>query len=419
MDIQPVGDSKRTLGGVDFFLLWAGVAISLAEIWAGGFLAPLGFWTGCAAIITGHLIGNTFMALGGVIGSDHGIMSMVSVRASFGIRGSNLAAVLNIVQLIGWAAVMLIIGGRAGAMLGRPVGGVAASTSFWTVSIGLGTLLWAHFTGRTLWKLMQRVAVIALLLVIGLMTSVTFGQFGAAAFSVSPRPMPFMFGLDLVIAMPISWMPLVSDYSRFARKTAPAFWNTWWGYFLISSWMYLLGHTATLVTGETDPGVLILTIMGQIGLALPALVMVVLSTITTGFPDVYSATCSTLNISGRFGARTILWAAGLLSICVALVFPMEKYEHFLLFIGAMFVPLFGVVLTDYFLIRRRNLQVEELYKTGGAYWYSGGFNPRAIFAWAAGFVLYEAIAVFKLPVGGSLPALAVAGLVYFLLSRER
>jgi purine-cytosine permease-like protein len=188
---------------------------------------------------------------------------------------------------------------------------------------------------------------------------------------------------------------------------------------LISSWVYLLGHTATLVTGETDPGVMILTIMGQIGLALPALVMVVLSTITTGFPDVYSATCSTLNISGRFSARKILWAAGLLSIAVALVFPMEKYEHFLLFIGAMFVPLFGVVLTDYFLIRRRKLQVEELYKTGGGYWYSSGFNPRAIFAWVAGFVLYEAIAFFKLPVGGSLPALAVAGLVYFLLSRPR
>jgi putative hydroxymethylpyrimidine transporter CytX len=251
------------------------------------------------------------------------------------------------------------------------------------------------------------------------MTWVTFGQFGSAAQTVAPRPMPFMLGLDLVIAMPISWMPLVSDYSRFARKTAPAFWNTWWGYFLISSWMYLLGHTATLVTGETDPGVLILQIMGRIGLALPALVMVVLSTITTGFPDVYSATCSTLNISGRFGARTILWTAGLLSICVALVFPMDQYEHFLLFIGAMFVPLFGVVLTDYFLIRRRKMQVEQLYKTGGAYWYRGGFNYRAIFAWAVGFILFEAIAVLKLPVGGSLPALAAAGLVYYLLSRPK
>ena len=418
MDIQPIDPSRRTLGGGDYFLLWAGVAVSLAEIWAGGFLAPLGFWTGFWAIVAGHLIGNTFMALGGVIGSDHGIMSMVSVRPAFGIRGSNLAAILNIVQLIGWAAVMLIIGARAGAMLGRSMGGPFASTTFWTVVIGFGTLLWAHFTGRTIWKLLQRAAVIVLLLVISLMTWVSFGQFGDSILSIAPRPMPFMFGLDLVIAMPISWMPLVSDYSRFARKAAPAFWSTWWGYFVISSWMYLLGLAATLVTGETDPGMLILQIMGQIGLALPALAMVVLSTVTTGFPDVYSAACSMLNISARWGARTVLWAAGLLSIAVALVFPMDQYEHFLLFIGAMFVPLFGVVLTDYFLIRRRSLQVGELYKIGGAYWYKAGYNIRALCSWAIGFGLYESIAIFKLPIGGSLPALGISGLVYYLLSRR-
>ncbi len=123
MDIQPISASERSLSGLDYFLLWAGVAISLAEIWAGGFLAPMGFWLGILAILVGHIIGNTFMALGGIIGSEYGIMSMVSVRPSFGIRGSSLAAVLNIIQLIGWASIMLIIGGRAGAMLGKPIGG--------------------------------------------------------------------------------------------------------------------------------------------------------------------------------------------------------------------------------------------------------------------------------------------------------
>ena len=78
MDINPVSASAKNLGGIDYFLLWAGVAISLAEIWAGGFLAPMGFWMGFGAIILGHIIGNTFMALGGVIGSEYGIMSMVS-----------------------------------------------------------------------------------------------------------------------------------------------------------------------------------------------------------------------------------------------------------------------------------------------------------------------------------------------------
>lgn len=419
MDIQPITTGERNLGGVDYFLLWTGVAISLAEIWAGGFLAPMGFWLGFWAIIIGHVIGNTFMALGGVIGSEHGIMSMVSVRPSFGIRGSNLAAVLNIIQLIGWASIMLIIGGRAGAMLGKPIGGILASNHFWIVAIGIGTLIWALYTGKSVWKIMQKSAVIALLLIVILMTWVSIKEFGSGVLNVKPTVMPFMIGLDLVIAMPISWMPLVSDYSRFSKKTVPAFWNTWWGYFLISSWMYVLGLMATMVTGETDPGALILQIMGRIGLAIPALILVVFSTITSDFPDVYSATCSILNISRKISAKTLMWIVGILSILVALVFPMEQYENFLFFIGAMFVPLFGVVLTDYFLIRKRQLNTEEIYKKDGEYWFSRGFNGAAIVSWAIGFIVYEFIAVMKYAIGGSLPSLIAAGLVYFLVTQLR
>ena len=418
MDIKPIGRSDRSLGGFDYFLLWAGVAISLAEIWAGGFLAPMGFWAGFWAIILGHLIGNTFMSLGGIIGSDHGIMAMVSVRPAFGIRGSNLAAGLNFIQLIGWASIMLIIGGRAGAMLGHSVGGLLALDRFWIVLIGIGTLLWALYTGRPIWKFLQTTAVIALLLVIILMTVVSFREFGADMLKTPSQGMQFMIGMDIVIAMPISWMPLVADYARFSRKTAPAFWNTWWGYFLVSSWMYLLGLTATLVTGEADPGLLILKIMGRIGLALPALIMVVLSSITSDFPDVYSATCSMLNISQRIRSGVVMWMAGILAILVALVFPMEQYENFLLFIGSMFVPLFGVVLTDYFFIRRRKLNLDALYAVGGAYWYTGGFNVAALVSWSAGFALYW-IAVKMTALGGSLPSILFAGLTYYVIARRK
>ena len=417
MDIQPIHISERNLKGIDYFLLWAGVSISLAEIWAGGFLAPLGFWLGFWAIIIGHVIGNTFMALGGVIGSDHGIMSMVSVRPSFGIRGSSLGAVLNIIQLIGWASIMLIIGGRAGAMLGKPIGGILALDHFWIILIGIGTLIWALYTGRSVWKFMQTAAVIALLLIVVMMTWVSFKEFGSGVLTTKPKEMPFMIGLDLVIAMPISWMPLVADYSRFSKNTASAFWDTWWGYFLVSSWMYVLGLMATLVTGETDPGALILQIMGRIGLAIPALIMVVFSTITSDFPDVYSATCSMLNISQKVKSQTIMWIAGIFSILVALVFPMEQYENFLFLIGAMFMPLFGVVLTDYFVIRNRRLRVEALYEVGGVYWYYKGFNIIALIAWSIGFVVYKFIEMMKFSIGSSMPAMVAAGLFYYLITK--
>lgn len=415
MDIRPIPAARRTLGGFDFLLLWAGVGISLAEIWAGGFLSPMGLWAGLAAIVLGHVIGNSFMALGGVIGSDQGIMSMVSIRPAFGIRGSNLAAVLNIIQLIGWATVMLIIGGRAGAMLGQATGGLLATNHFWVIAIGLVTLIWAHFTGGSIWKVLQKIAVIGLLVLVVLMSWVSLNKFGQGSMAVEPKQMPFMIGLDLVIAMPISWMPLVSDYSRFAKSTRPAFWTTWLGYFLVSSWMYALGLIAALVIADTDPSVLILKTMGTIGLAAPALALAVFSTVTSTFPDVYSAACSAVNISPRLSTKTVLWIVGIIAIVLALIFPMEHYEHFLLFIGAMFVPLFGVVLTDYFICRKRQLDIEAIYERGGAYWYSGGFHIPALIAWALGFVLFEGIAWMKIPIGGSIPALLLAGAVYYSL----
>jgi putative hydroxymethylpyrimidine transporter CytX len=414
MDIRPVADTERNLGGIDFFLLWAGVAISLAEIWAGGLLAPMGFGMALAAILIGHVIGNTLMALGGVIGSDHGITSMVSIRPSFGILGSNLAAVLNIVQLICWASIMLIIGGRAGAMLAASRGGLLASDEFWIVLIGLGTLAWALLTGGRIWKVMQTTAVVGLFLVLSMMTWEAYRRLGSGVPATAPsQPMLFMTGLDLVIAMPISWMPLVADYSRFARKTSTAFWSTWWSYFLVSSWMYALGLSASLWTGNAEPQMQLLGLMGGQGMLTLALLTVVFSTITSDFPDLYSAACSFLNISGRISARTIMGLTGILSIALALVFPMERYQGFLFFIGAMFVPLFGVVLTDYFFIRRRRLDLDALDRVGGAYWYSRGHNRAAILAWAVGFATYEAIQLLRSPVGGSIPSMVVAAALYY------
>jgi putative hydroxymethylpyrimidine transporter CytX len=418
LNVRPVAAADRNLAGFDFFHLWAGVAISLAEIWAGGLLAPMGFWMALGAILLGHAIGNSLMSLAGLIGSEHGITSMVSVRPSFGILGSNLAAVLNIFQLVCWASIMLIIGGRAGSMLAADRGGVLASESFWILLIGLGTLAWALLTGGRIWKVLQVASVGSLVLVLLYMNVQAYRRLGGGvAAPLSSANMPFMTGLDLVIAMPISWMPLVADYSRFARRSSSAFWHTWWGYFLVSSWMYVLGLSASLRTGTPEPQMQILALMGDQGLVMPALLVVVFSTITSDFPDIYSATCSVLNISRKVDARTAMIVTGLLSILVALVFPMERYQGFLFFIGAMFVPLFGVVLTDYFLLRKRRLDLDALDREGGPYWYSAGYHRAAVLAWVAGFAVYESIQLLSFPVGGSLPSMLVAGLLYCALAR--
>jgi NCS1 family nucleobase:cation symporter-1 len=409
--IKPVGQEDRNLNGMDFFLLWSGAAVSLAEIWAGGLLVPLGFLSGFIVVLIGHLVGNTPLALGGIIGTKTGLPTMVNVRPSFGVRGSYIATVLNLVQLIGWTGVMLWIGGKAAeAVWPMPGWGFQA----WVLIIGLVTTLWA-LLGHRYWKWCHKIAVSSLIILCGLMTYLVFLEYGWARL-VETQPkggIPFMVGLDLVIAMPISWLPLVCDYSRYARSGQSAFRGTWIGYFIVSSWMYVIGLGAALATSSLTPDSMVLKLMVDMGLVLPAIIIVLFSTFTTTFLDIYSTAVSGLNIWPQVGERRGIVACGILGTALALIFPATAYEGFLLFIGSVFCPLFGVVLMDYFVIRKGHYFEHEEEK----YWYLSGFNPWAFAAWGVGFVLYH---VFQraTALGSSVPSLMIAGAVYFLLMRR-
>ena len=409
--IQPIGQQDRNLGGMDFLLLWAGAAVSLAEIWAGGLLIPLGFATGFLVILLGHFIGNIPLAFGGVIGSKTGLPTMVAVRPSFGVRGSYFATVLNLVQLVGWTGVMLWIGGQAAqAVWPMPSLGFRG----WVLVAGIATTLWA-LVGHRYWKWLQRIAVTALIALCCIMTYVVLHEYGLDRLMEVPSKggMPFMVGLDLVIAMPISWLPLVCDYSRYGKGTKPVFWGTWVGYFIFSSWMYAIGLAAALATQSPTPESMVLELMVGFGLAVPAMIIVLFSTFTTTFLDIYSTAVSALNIWPRLGEKPGSLMCGVLGTVLALMFPATAYEGFLLFIGSVFCPLFGVVLSDFFFLRRG-----KYFETGmdplKTYWYSAGFNPWAFVAWAAGFGFYHFLQR-QTAWGASIPSLLATGVIYLIL----
>lgn len=407
----------RNLGGIDFFLLWSGAAISLAEIWAGGLMVPLGLSLGLLAVILGHLIGNTFLALGGIIGSRGEVPTMVGVRPAFGIKGSYLPSLLNVVQLIGWTAVMLLICGNAAHNLASSYG--FSNQKLWILLSGIVTTLWA-LGGHRRWKWLHRVAVSALLVLCVVLSVVVLTKYSVTELWRIPssKDLSFMLGLDLVIAMPISWLPLVSDYSRFAKKPGPCFWGTWLGYFIVSSWMYALGLAAALATSSPDPSEIVLHLMVEYGLAVPALFVVVFSTFTTTFLDIYSAAVSTNNILPKLPEKWAMISGGFLGTLLALVFPVTQYESFLLFIGGMFCPIFGIVLTDYFLLRGGNYP-PEAFSGQKEYHYTSGINLLAVIAWIIGFGVYELSYYMGWQVGCSMPGMISAGLVYILLMRYR
>lgn len=412
--IEAVPATSRNLHGIDFFLLWSGAAVSLAEIWAGGLLVPLGLTAGLAVILIGHLIGNTPLALGGIIGSETGLPTMVAARPSFGVRGSFLPTVLNLIQLVGWTGVMLWIGGHAAeAVWPSPLGGARG----WIVLAGLITTLWA-IVGHRFWKWLQRIAVSTLIILCAVMTAVLFQHHGwQHLVNLVPEgdSLPFMVGLDLVIAMPISWLPLVCDYSRYADNSRRAFWGTWIGYFLLSSWMYFVGLAAALATSSATPETMVLELMVHVGLALPAVIIVLLSTFTTTFLDIYSTAVSSLNIWPDLDERLASGVCGLLGTILALVFPATAYENFLLLVGSVFCPLFGVILADFFLFDRTRYAAAAG-QTEGTGPNPRDFNPYGFLAWGLGCVAYHGIQSFT-TLGSSVPSLVLSGLVYWLLSK--
>ncbi|MCX6090929.1 MAG: putative hydroxymethylpyrimidine transporter CytX, partial [Candidatus Atribacteria bacterium] len=384
----------------------SGAAISIAEIWAGGMLAPLGFWAGLLVILIGHVVGNTPLALGGIIGSEWGIPSMFSLRAAFGRSGSFLASIFNIIQLLGWTAIMVIICSRSINIISAHLFDYS-NIRFWILVTGIGSTLWA-MVGSKVWIWVQRVAVVALAGLCIFMTYTVLVNISLSQLLVvrGDGSLPWGAGFDIVVAMPISWLPLAADYSRFARKTRSSFLGTWWGYFIMSSWMFLLGFFLSLVTGQSDP----VPGMLAMGFGSIAFSVVLFSTFTTTFLDIYSTAVSFLNIIPRIQEKGAVLIFGSAGTILALFFSVEKYENFLYFIGSIFIPLFGVVLFDYFFYRRRIIDVPALLQRKD-------FDFVAMASWGLGFVCYELFLNYLPVVGASLPSLFTSGGCYLLFRR--
>ncbi len=361
-------------------LIWFGAGVSLAEILTGTSFAPLGMARGFAAILIGHVIGCTLFFLAGLIGSRTGKSSMETVKLSFGQKGGLLFAFLNVLQLVGWTAIMIYDGALA-------IGGIFPVGHWvWCAVIGGLIIVWIA-AGVTNLGWMNRIAMAALLVLTVLLCKVIF--FGNDPASVSGEAMSFGAAVELAVAMPLSWLPLVSDYTREAEKPFAATLASAVTYFAVSCWMYVIGMGAAIYTGESD----IAQIMMRAGLGVAALVILVLSTVTTTFLDAWSAGISAeslcKNIHGRPTAIAVT-AAGILG---AILFPMDDITGFLYLIGSVFAPMVAVQIADHFLLRRDRS--------------SAAYDGRNLSVWLIGFVLYRLLMRLDIPVGCTLADMAL------------
>lgn len=392
-------NAENNLTGFDFASLWFGAAVSIAEIMTGGLLAPLGFKKGLFIILVGHAIGTFILILGGIIGKEEGIPSIMSTRISFGLYGSYIFSVLNILQLIGWTAVMIISGGRSLNIISKTLWGYD-SIMFWSILIGALICIWI-WLGKDGFKKLNNAAVI-LLFGLTLVLSFIIFKNGSLFTKGAAEGMTIGAALELSIIMPLSWLPLIADYTRYAKTKKGAVTGSFLGYFLGSTYMYAIGLSAAIAFNNSDIG----AIMVAANLGVAALFIVGLSTVTTTFLDAYSAGVTLLNVFPKFNEKKAAVFMAVIGTIIALIIPIEQYENFLYAIGSVFAPLFAVLFTDYFVIRKQR-KIEK----------NVNINFGAVIVWALGVVLYYEFLKFDFILGTTVPVMIITSAVYYIFWR--
>ena len=377
-------------------LIWFGAGVSIAEILTGTYFAPLGMAKGLAAILIGHVIGCVLLFLSGVIGGRLQKSAMETVKISFGQKGSILFSVLNVIQLAGWTAIMIYDGALSANGIFNTgnwvwcivIGALAAQGIFqagqwiWCLLIGVLIIVWILIGITNLGKF-NTVAMAALFILTLILAKVIF--FNGTASVVQDEAMSFGAAVELAVAMPLSWLPLISDYTREAKQPVKATAVSAIVYGIVSCFMYLIGMGASIFTGESD----IAQIMVKAGLGAAGLLIVVFSTVTTTFLDAYSAGISSESIVSGIKGNYVAIAITIIGTIAAIVYPMDDITNFLYLIGSVFAPMIAIQIADFYILKRKSTDKP--------------FQWRNLFIWLIGFIMYRILMRIDIVCGNTLP----------------
>ena len=407
--LSPVAPEERVFGFSSHLSLWFSLGVGLLVIQVGAYLVPaVGTSDALWAIALGSLIGAGLLGWTAAIGTRTGLSSAGLMHATYGSAFARLPVVLNIVQLLGWTAFELVVM-RDGTLA---IVNKAFGTAHGTLGLVLATLLWGGvlallMTGSMLTLVRRFVARVGLPLVVLSLLWLSWHFLGVLqskgweAFMQRPGngSMSMLSALGLVMAMPVSWLPLVADYARHGRSSRSTLGGTWLGYALANAWCYALG---VLVASVSEPGTDLVTalLLAQGGLL--ALGLILLDELDNAYGDVYSAAVSSSSLRQGSLRRWGVWIA---VVCtgMAMVLPMHSLEPFLLMLSSVFVPLYGVILGRLGLGNAAQPERPAVDRT-------------AVLLWVLGIVVYHSVERLAPQWGASLVSL---GLTFALAALTR
>ena len=222
---------------------------------------------------------------------------------------------------------------------------------------------------------------------------------GGAVFDTGNEGMSFGAALELSVAMPLSWLPLMSDYTKEAEKPVKATVASSIVYGLVSVWMYVIGMSAALFTKESD----IAQILLKARFGIMGLLIVVLSTVTTTFLDVYSAGVSTESIFSKVEAKWVAMAVTIIGTLGAVILPMDDITGFLYLIGSVFAPMIAIQIVDFFILKISHDEKK--------------FSVQNIIIWVIGFIIYRVLMKVDTPIGSTIPSMLITIFISVIINK--
>ncbi|MSQ65459.1 MAG: allantoin permease [Limnohabitans sp.] len=400
--LTPVTAEQRVFGWYAHASLWFSLGVGLLVMQIGAYLVPaVGTQDAMLAIVLGSVLGAGLLAWVAKIGCDTGLSSAGLMHQVFGSAFARLPVLLNIVQLLGWTIFELVVM-RDGTLAMVPDS--AWSTPVFTTLMwgGVLTLLMTSSMPGLVRSFVSRfglpLVVLSLLWLSWQFLGLLQAQ-GLQAFWDKPGTgkMGFLSAVDLVIAMPVSWLPLIADYARHGKNGRSTLSGSWFGYAIANIWCYALGVMVVSVSAP-DTNLVNTLLLAQGGLL--ALGLILLDEIDNAYGDVYSAAVSSHSIWSGVSAHHFGLGIAVLCTGLALVLPMHSLEPFLLMLSSVFVPLFGVILGRL--------------GFGIAAGHTHKVDITAAAAWLAGVAVFHGCAQFAPQWGSALPSLLITLVIGWL-----
>jgi NCS1 nucleoside transporter family len=400
--VEPIPDADRDSTGLQQMWIWAGANIAPVNwaLGALGIILKLGLWETIAVIVVGNLFGCAIFAAFTVMGHKTGVNQMVLSRSAFGRRGAYLPSLLMFLMTLGWIGVNTYFPVKISvAILGQ-----FGVPDTWTVNFIVMTIvmivqvligIYGFYAIRTF----EKYTVPATVAIMVLMSILAWSRPGVVNWGLTSSLPPGAHLAMLTLLMTaigvgwgISWVTWASDYSRFVPRgvsSKSVFWYSYVGMYVPTVWLAVLGATIASVTLDTDPAKMVSAVFGGLASVL-VLLMVLHGPIASNILNVYSAALAALSMGLRLSRTALALIVGIAGYLVTIYFLSapsfaKAFDNWMISLLMWMIPWAGIVLADFFIKRKGQIDVGELYRSPETSAY-GDINWNGIIAFVVGLI---------------------------------